>query len=90
MASSYSKRFALKNPSLPFILYTGKGRGEVVIEAFNNGADFYLQKRGEPKVQFADLKNTILKAVKLGAVWEAFHDSETRYRRLFETAQDLK
>jgi PAS domain S-box-containing protein len=76
------------NPSLPFILYTGKGREEVVIEAFNNGADFYLQKSGEPQVQFANLKDTILRAVKLGAVWEGFHDSETRYRRLFETAQD--
>jgi len=75
-------------PGLPFILYTGKGREEVVIEAFNSGADFYLQKNGEPTVQFAQLKDTIFRAVKLGAVWEGFHDSETRYRRLFETAQD--
>ena len=76
------------NPSLPFILYTGRGREELVIEAFNSGADFYLQKNGEPTVQFAQLKDTILRAVKLGAVWDGFHDSETRYRRLFETAQD--
>ncbi|MFA4824518.1 MAG: PAS domain S-box protein [Methanoregula sp.] len=76
------------NPGLPFILFTGKGREEVVIEAFNDGVDFYLQKNGDPKILFPHLKDTIIKAVKLAAVWKAFHDSEIRYRRLFETAQD--
>ncbi|MCX6683894.1 MAG: PAS domain S-box protein [Methanoregula sp.] len=76
------------NPGLPFIIFTGKGKEEVVIEAFNDGVDFYLQKNGDPKVLFARLKDTIKKAVNLGVVWKAFHDSELRYRRLFETAQD--
>lgn len=40
---------------LPFILFTGRGREEVVIEAINNGVDFYLQKGGDPKYQFAEL-----------------------------------
>ena len=38
---------------MPFIIFTGKGREDVVIEAINNGADFYLQKGGNPKAQFA-------------------------------------
>src|SRR5208337_5338282 len=29
---------------IPFILFTGRGREEVVVQAINNGADFYLQK----------------------------------------------
>ena len=41
----------------------GKGREEVAIDALNSGADFYLQKGGEPKSQFAELKNKILMAV---------------------------
>lgn len=45
--------------SLPFILFTGRGREEVVIEAINNGADFYLQKGGEPQSQFAELAHKI-------------------------------
>jgi PAS domain S-box-containing protein len=49
------------NPT-PFILFTGKGREEVVIEALNNGADFYLQKGGDPKAQFVELVNKILHA----------------------------
>jgi len=31
---------------IPFILFTGKGREDVAIEAINNGADFYLRKGG--------------------------------------------
>ena len=48
---------------IPFILFTGKGREEVVIEALNNGASFYLQKGGEPGAQFAELSNQIHYAV---------------------------
>jgi PAS domain S-box-containing protein len=39
----------------PFILFTGKGREEIAVEAFENGADAYIQKGGEPKSQFAEL-----------------------------------
>ncbi|MCX6699588.1 MAG: response regulator [Methanomicrobiales archaeon] len=38
---------------VPFILFTGRGREEVVTLAINNGADFYLQKGGNPDAQFA-------------------------------------
>ena len=49
---------------IPFILFTGKGREEVVIEALNEGADFYLQKGGDPKAQFAELAHKVRQAVK--------------------------
>ena len=49
---------------IPFILFTGRGREEVVIQALDNGADFYLQKGGDPISQFAELRNKIEKAVK--------------------------
>ncbi|WFN33661.1 PAS domain S-box protein [Methanogenium sp. S4BF] len=48
---------------IPFIILTGRGREEVVIEALNLGADFYLQKGGDPKSQFAELKSKIIHAV---------------------------
>lgn len=48
---------------IPFILFTGKGREEVVIEAINNGVDFYIQKGGHPKSQFAELVHKIQQAV---------------------------
>ena len=48
---------------IPFILFTGRGREEVVIDAINNGADFYLQKGGDPTAQFAELAHKIRQAV---------------------------
>jgi PAS domain S-box-containing protein len=49
---------------IPFILFTGKGREEVVIEAINNGADFYLQKGGDPRAQFSELSHKIRQAIR--------------------------
>jgi PAS domain S-box-containing protein len=49
--------------TIPFILFTGKGREEIAIKAFENGADFYLQKGGEPEAQYAELGHKIKKAV---------------------------
>ena len=63
---------------IPFILFTGKGREEVVIQALENGADFYLQKGGEPRSQFAELRNKIEKAVSEQQSLEARLDSERR------------
>ena len=55
----------LKNigDTTPFIIFTGKGREEVVIEALNKGADFYIQKAGDPKSEFAELASKIRYAV---------------------------
>lgn len=54
-----------KDRSHPFILFTGRGREDVVIDALNNGADFYLQKGGEPKSQFAELAHKVRQAIML-------------------------
>ena len=73
---------------VPFILFTGKGREEVAIEALNNGADYYLQKGGAPQSQFLELEHKIKQAVHRRQAEKALRDSEIRYRRLFEAAQD--
>jgi len=49
--------------TIPFILFTGRGREEIVIQALNEGADFYLQKGGEPRSQFTELGHKIRSAV---------------------------
>ena len=48
-----------RGDNTPFILFTGKGREEVVIEALNNGADAYLQKGGMPRPMYAELEHRI-------------------------------
>ncbi len=51
------------DPLIPFIMFTGRGREEIAVQAFENGADFYLQKGGAPKPQFAELVHKIKAAV---------------------------
>ena len=79
---------AAGNP-IPFIIFTGKGREEVVINALNSGADFYLQKGGDPESQFAELKNFIGKAVRQKSADEALRVSEIKYRDILENIQDV-
>ncbi len=64
--------------SIPFILFTGRGREEIVIQALENGADFYIQKGGDPKSQFAELQNKIEKAVTEKLAIRAREESEQR------------
>lgn len=52
-----------KGDNTPFIIFTGRGREEVVIEALNKGADFYIQKSGDPKSEFMELASKIRYAV---------------------------
>ena len=76
-------------PLLPFILFTGKGREEVAIEALNSGADFYLQKGGEPKSQFAELKNKVRQLVRRRAAEKALAESQEKYRDIVENINDI-
>jgi PAS domain S-box-containing protein len=64
--------------TIPFVLFTGRGREEVVIEAINNGVDFYLQKGGDPKAQFAELAHKVWQAVSRRRAETALSDSEKR------------
>jgi PAS domain S-box-containing protein len=73
----------------PFILFTGKGREEVVIEALNEGADFYIQKGGEPKSQFAELSNKVRYAVLRRRAEQALEQSEQRYRLMNDASLDF-
>jgi len=58
------KSIRAKGNKCPIIIYTGRGREDVVIDALNNGADFYLQKFGEPTFEFAELHSKIQEAIR--------------------------
>ena len=61
---AFLKRVRLQYPDIPFILFTGRGREEVVIEAINSGADSYVQKGGDPRAQFKELSHLIRQIVR--------------------------
>jgi DNA-binding NtrC family response regulator len=52
-------------PKMPFIIFTGKGREEIVIESLNSGADYYVKKGGDARSQFAELASKVRHAVEL-------------------------
>jgi signal transduction histidine kinase len=54
------KQLKTQGNDTPFIIFTGKSREEVAIEALNNGAAYYLQKGIEIEAQFAELRNMII------------------------------
>ena len=70
----FLKTFRSKGNVGPFIIFTGKGREEVVIEALNNGADFYLQKGGDPKSQFVELAHKVRQAIQIRIAQKTMQD----------------
>ncbi|OPY31773.1 MAG: putative diguanylate cyclase [Methanomassiliicoccales archaeon PtaU1.Bin124] len=73
---------------IPFILFTGKGREEVVVQALNNGADFYLQKGADVNSMFAELENMVLQAIRRHEAEKAMRDSEERLELAMEATND--
>lgn len=51
-----------RHPDLPFVLFTGKGSGEVASEAISAGVTDYIQKRGGTE-RYERLANRIVEAV---------------------------
>ncbi|HEY3421497.1 MAG TPA: PAS domain S-box protein [Methanomassiliicoccales archaeon] len=83
------KTLRAKGDRTPFILFTGRGREEVAIEAINNGADFYLQKGGDPQVQFRELKNAIIQLAQRRRAEGLVAQGERKYRDLVEGANSI-
>jgi PAS domain S-box-containing protein len=75
---AFLKKIRERTKDVPFILFTGRGREEVVIEAINSGADFYLQKGGQPAAQFVELAHKIRIAIERRRAIDAVKDSEQR------------
>jgi len=60
----FLRELRLKSNTIPFILFTGKGREEIVIEALNLGADRYFNKIGKPETVYSELAHGISTVVK--------------------------
>ncbi len=72
-----------KKSDIPFLIFTGKGREEVAMEALNIGADRYIQKGGDPRSQYGVLAQAISQEVKHAEAEAALRESEKKYKSLF-------
>jgi PAS domain S-box-containing protein len=74
--------------NIPFILFTGKGREAVAIQALNLGADGYYNKQGSTETVYGELVHGILAVHERWRVKQALEESEKRYSALMEQATD--
>jgi len=73
----------------PFIIFTGRGREDVAISALNEGADFYVQKGGDPRSQFGELLSYMDYAVANRRAQRRLEDNETRLRLITSNINDV-
>lgn len=52
-----------KRIDIPFILFTGVGKEEIMDKALENGANSFIQKIGDPKAQYSELSKRIWQIV---------------------------
>jgi PAS domain S-box-containing protein len=72
--------------TIPFVIFTGKGKEEVAIRALNLGADQYLQKTGDPETVYCELEHAIRRTVERKKAETALETCGERYGRLFNSA----
>ncbi len=75
---AFLKQVRERYHDLPFIILTGRGRESVVIEAINNGVDFYIQKGMDAEAQFAELAHKVRLAVEQRRIRTSLKDLERR------------
>jgi len=56
-----------KRINIPFILFTGVGKEDVMRQAIENGANYFIQKIGDPKTQYSELSKHIWQIVSTNA-----------------------
>lgn len=72
-------------PTLPFILFTGRGSEQIASKAISTGVTEYLQKEGGTE-QYKILTNRIRNSVQSVRAEEAVKRTEERYHNLVDTA----
>jgi DNA-binding response OmpR family regulator len=82
----FLKELRAKGMGIPFILFTGKGREDVVVKALNLGADSYINKNGSPEAVYCELADAINKTVERKKSRKLLAKSESKYCSLVENS----
>lgn len=77
------KAIRARNDDTPFIVFTGRGREEVVIAAFENDADGYVMKGGEIRSQFVELAQKVTTLVQNKRTENSLREIEDQFRDIY-------
>ena len=77
------KTIRARGDDTPFIIFTGRGREEVVVAAFENGADGYVMKGGEVRSQFADLAQKVITIIQKRRTENSLREIEDQFRDIY-------
>ncbi len=78
-----------QNNSIPFVLFTGKGREEVAIKALNLGASGYFNKQGSPETVYGELAYGLKAAVARHNAELALIESQSSMRSIVDSTSDM-
>lgn len=56
---TFLKTIRDKRINIPFIMFTGVDREELMHQAIENGANFFIEKIGDPRAQYSELSKRI-------------------------------
>lgn len=74
--------------TIPFIMFTGRGREEVAIQALNLGADHYLRKGGGPKSLYRELAHILNRIIAHKRIEKALLKSEREKTLILNSTSD--
>jgi PAS domain S-box-containing protein len=69
---------------IPFIIFTGKGREELIVKALNLGIDGYFEKHGEPQAVYRELAHSINEIVEKKRIEQVLRGSQAKYKLLLQ------
>lgn len=85
----FLRQIRAEGNTIPFIVFTGRGREDVVIDAIDSGADSYIQKGGNPQAQFAELAHKITQIVRRYQAERKVREGAARFKAIFENIWDI-
>ena len=82
---SFLKELRDAGNTIPFVMFTGKGREEIAIKALNLGADGYFSKIGSPETVYGELAHGICQIVESKRAEETLAASENYLKTMLNS-----